>query len=139
MLFDIDVDDLALMLFEHENGAVSTVSASWCAPAMTAESGRWCEVHAAHGSLRVHHRKDEPLWRYQRDGGWTQMDAPGMEAAIAQGAPGLVGHAGFFAATFTALANGDAMPVTGAMARHNLAIIDAARRASEERRAIEVT
>jgi len=138
MLFDIDVDDLALMLFEHENGAVSTVSASWCAPAMSAESGRWCEVHAPHGSLRVHHRKDEPLWRHQRDGGWTQMDAPGQAEAAAQGAPGLVGHAGFFAATFTALANGAAMPVTGEMARHNLAIIEAARRASEERRAIEV-
>ena len=30
--FAFDVDDLALLLLEHENGALSTVSTSWCVP-----------------------------------------------------------------------------------------------------------
>ena len=30
--FDFDVDDLALLLLEHDNGALSTVATSWCVP-----------------------------------------------------------------------------------------------------------
>jgi predicted dehydrogenase len=63
---------------------------------------------------------------------------PGWEAAAQQGEPALVGHSGFFAAVFKALATGAPMPVTGSMARHTLAIIEAARQASDQRRAVEV-
>ena len=60
MYYDIDVDDMALLLLEHDNGALSTVSTAWCVPTPAAEGGRWCEVHAPGGSLRVHHRGRAP-------------------------------------------------------------------------------
>ena len=52
--------------------------------------------------------------------------------------PGVGGHFGCYAATFEALASGSEMPVDGEKARHNLAIIEAARQATGERRAIGV-
>ena len=136
MHFDIDVDDLAIMLFEHEDGAVSTVSASWCSPAITPERGRWCEVHTSDGSIRVYHRDEEPFWHYNgEEGGWNSLDIP--EPTVKEN-PGVGGHFGCYAATFEALASGSEMPVTGEQARHNLAIIEAARQATGERRAIGV-
>ena len=136
MHFDIDVDDLAIMLFEHEDGAVSTVSASWCSPAITPERGRWCEVHTSDGSIRVYHRDEEPFWHYNgEEGGWNSLDIP--EATVKEN-PGVGGHFGCYAATFEALASGSEMPVTGEQGRHNLAIIEAARQATGERRAIGV-
>ena len=38
---DVDVDDIAMLLCEHEDGAVSTVSSAWCVPDL--DTG-WCEV-----------------------------------------------------------------------------------------------
>ena len=136
MRFDIDVDDLAILLFEHEDGAVSTVSASWCSPTPAAERGRWCEVHTTAGSIRVFHRDEEPFWRYtEEEEGWRSLDIP--EPAVKEN-PGVGGHFGCYAATFEALAGGSEMPVNGEKARHNLAIIEAARKATGERRAIGV-
>ena len=48
------------------------------------------------------------------------------------------GHAGYFMQTFQALANGTEVPITGQRARQNLAIIEGARRASIERKAIDL-
>ena len=137
MLLDVDVDDLAMMIFEHRNGALSTVSSSWCSP--LPERGRWCEVHTANGSVRVTHRPDNPLMRFSReDGEWKSLDVPGWDERKVIEQPGLDGHSGFFAAAFDALANGAEMPVSAEQGRHIIAIIAAARRATEERRAIEV-
>ena len=38
--FQTDVDDIAVMLFEHENSTVSTVTASWCSPATRNEDAQ---------------------------------------------------------------------------------------------------
>ena len=134
MFFDVDVDDMALMLFEHENGALSTVSTSWCNGAT--ESGRWCEVHGAKGAIRVNHRDKDTLLRCMTaGGGWETLVAPG-EARV--DLPGIQGHVGYFAAVFDALATGSPMPVTLDDALHTLAITEGARLASDERRAVDV-
>ena len=52
MVLDIDVDDFAMLLCEHENGTITTVSGAWSVPAT---DWGWCEVHAENGSLRVKH------------------------------------------------------------------------------------
>ena len=49
------------------------------------------------------------------------------------------GRADYLKATFAALAAGSPPPITGEMAHHNLAIIEAARLASDARRAIDLT
>ena len=130
---DIDVDDIAMLLCEHENGAVTTVSGAWCVPS---DSG-WCEMHAEHGSLRVRHRNNvaDALRRFTRADGWKQLELADFDEAEQQDASG---HARYFKETFNALAAGTVLPVPAEKAYHNLAIIEAARKATTERRAIEI-
>ncbi|MAS38282.1 MAG: hypothetical protein CL610_30070 [Anaerolineaceae bacterium] len=132
--FDLDIDDLVVLLLEHENGVTSTVATAWCIPA---QESVFCEVHTPVGALHVVAR-GRALRRYLRaERQWEEVDLPAM-ANMTPEAVGRAGHAGYFAATMKALADGTDLPVPGAKARHNLAIIAAARRATEERRAIEV-
>jgi len=134
IFFEVDVDDVALMLFEHENGALSTVSTSWCSG--STDSGRWCEVHGTKGAIRVNHREKGTLLRCMvAGGGWETLAAPGVSKVDL---PGIQGHAEYFGAVFDALAAGSAMPVTLEDALHTLAITEGARLASEERRAVDV-
>ena len=131
---DIDVDDIAMLLCEHENGGVTTVSGAWCVPGT--DSG-WCEMHAENGSLRVNHRHNvaNALRRFTRADGWKELELAGFDEAEQQDASG---HARYFTETFNALAADTALPVPAEKAYHNLAIIEAARKATTERRAIEI-
>ena len=132
---DIDVDDIAMLLCEHENGAVTTVSGAWCVPGT--DSG-WCEMHAENGSLRVQHRHNvaNALRRFTRTEGWQQLELAEFDEAERTDASG---HARYFMETFNALAADTALPVPAEKAYHNLAIIEAARKATTERRAIEIS
>jgi predicted dehydrogenase len=133
--FDVEVDDVALLLLEHQNGAVSTVSTSWgVAGGGAGETGNLCEVHGRGDSLRVVARGRE-LHRFERAARqWHQVELPGLDPATL----GRAGHAAYFKDTFSALARGEDLRVDGKAARHNLAIIEAARRASQQRRAVDV-
>lgn len=140
--FDFAVDDLALLLFDHQNGAVSTVSTGWAVPGSGGgEMANLAEVHAKGGSLRVE-RRGQALWQSTRSadgsgGPWTAIELPTL-AALSAEQRRCIGHVNYFAATCAALANGTDLPVTGQQARHNLAIIEGARQATVERRAIAV-
>ncbi|MYF99793.1 Gfo/Idh/MocA family oxidoreductase [Candidatus Poribacteria bacterium] len=134
MVLDIDVDDFAMLLCEHENGAITTVSGAWSVPAT---DWGWCEVHAENGSLRVKHRYNvrDALQKYTRAEGWKQIELTDLDE---EGLKDASGHLGYFTATFNALAENKPLPISAEKAYHNLAIIDAARRATTERRAIEI-
>ena len=137
--FAFDVDDLALLLLEHEGGALSTVATSWCVPGDggagardAGESANLAEVQGPAGGVRVM-RRGRGLWQYARAAReWREADLP-PQPAWAQS-----GHGRYFAATFAALAAGEPPPVGGDLALHNLRIIAAARRATAERRAVEL-
>jgi predicted dehydrogenase len=131
--FDIDVDDMALLLLEHENGAVSTVSTSWgMAGAGAGELGNLCEVHTRGDCLRLVGR-GTALHRLARETHeWSEIPLGVTDY-------NRTGHADYLKATFAALAAGSSPPITGEMAHHNLAIIEAARLASDARRAIDLT
>ena len=132
---DIDVDDIAMLLCEHENGGITTVAGAWCVPAT--DFG-WCEMHAENGSLRVRHRYnvEDALRRFTRADGWKELELPEFDEAERTDASG---HARYFKETFNALADGTELPVSPEMAYQNLAIIEAARKATTERRAIEIS
>ncbi len=131
--FDIDVDDMALLLLEHENGAVSTISTSWgMAGAGAGELGNLCEVHTRGDCLRLVGR-GTALHRLARETHeWSEIPLDVTDY-------NRTGHADYLKATFAALAAGSSPPITGEMAHHNLAIIEAARLASDARRAIDLT
>jgi predicted dehydrogenase len=136
--FPIDVDDTAMLTFEHANGRLSSVMAAWHARTPTLR-GRWVWINGTQGALRVVYSDAEPLTRSTGAGNrWDAVDPqtlPGVRPGIAKDG---TGHAAFLRAAFEALEAGAPMPVTGQQARHNIAIIEAARRASTERRAIDV-
>ncbi|HET7771885.1 MAG TPA: Gfo/Idh/MocA family oxidoreductase [Chloroflexota bacterium] len=135
--FPFDVDDTALMTFEHESGALSTVQAAWCVRSPS-NRGRWVSVNTTEGGVRVVVNDASPLSRALGEGNWESVDpqtVPGVPAPIPDDR---TGHAAFFRATFTALDQGKPLPVTVDDAHRNIAIIDAARRASATRRAVEV-
>ena len=131
--FAFDVDDLALLLLEHENGAPSTVATSWCVPGSDGgESANLAEVHGPAGGVRVM-RRGRGLWQYARSTGqWQEVALPPQPTWAESG------HARYFAATFDALARGAPPPIGGRKALHNLRIVAAARRATAERRAVDL-
>jgi predicted dehydrogenase len=136
--FPIDVDDTALLTFEHAAGRLSSVAAAWHARA-PGQRGRWVWVNGTEGALRVVYADDAPLAQSVGPArGWETVDPgalPGVPAGIAGDS---TGHAAYLRAAFAALEAGQPLPVSGALGRHNLAIIAAARAASESRRAVEV-
>ena len=131
--FAFDVDDLALLLLEHEDGALSTVATSWCVPGGDGgETANLAEVHGPAGGVRVM-RRGRGLWQYARSTAqWQEVALPPQPTWAESG------HARYFAATFDALARGAPPPIGGAQALHNLRIVAAARRATAERRAVDL-
>ena len=138
-LLGLDVDDLALLLFEHENGAVSTVATSWGATAVGPdETPNLCEVHGKERAIRVD-RRGRRVFARERDGAaWEEIEI-GAYDGMSNDDLARVGHTGYFKAVFEALSSGDALPTSIEDARRNLAIIEAARLASGSRRAVDVT
>jgi predicted dehydrogenase len=129
--FPIDVDDVALLLLEHENGAVSTVSTSWGMPGGGAgELANLCEVHARDGSLRLVGRGTALHAFSRQTRAWSEEEIAPTDSPS--------GHAGYLEETLKALHAGQEPPITGVHARHNLSIIEAARAASDLRRAVDL-
>lgn len=134
--FDFEVDDMAILLLEHENGAISTVSGSWwVSGAGHGEQSNLAEVHGPKGSVRILGRGRELHHKLDAEDKWQAVSLePGHQPSVDRKT--WSGHAGYFARTFAALASQGPLPVSGLEARHNLAIIEAARLATTERRAI---
>jgi len=136
--FPIDVDDTALMTFEHADGRLSNVAASWCARSAT-HRGRWVWINGTQGGVRVVYNDAAPLACWPPNGNrWETVDPATLPDVPPPIEEDRTGHAAFLLAAFRALDAGTALPIAPEQAFHNLAIIDAARRASAERRAIEV-
>ena len=148
----IEVDDTAILLCEHESGAVSVVSSSWTAKSGPNDSGRFAEAQAAGGGVRAyftlgpahlyHLTAEDMEWHqvevdpdYEED---TSADAIDYLESRPVGSLDHTGHSQFIRATYSALARGERPPLSLELARHNLAIMEAAREATLTRRAVEV-
>ena len=78
--FPIDVDDTALLTFEHESGAVSQVMAAWNARTPT-HRGRWVWINGTQGSVRVVYADETPVTVARGRGSKWE---PASEAALSQ-------------------------------------------------------
>ena len=135
--FNFDVDDIALLLLEHENGAVSTVMTSWGASSGQGDATNMCEVHTQGDGLRIVSR-GQSLHRFCRsDHRWKEVQVPDLPY-MTKSSKSFEGHTGYFVETIQALVNGNSLPITGQKARQNLAIIEGVRKASRERKCVDL-
>lgn len=121
-----DVDDLAVVLLEHENGGISSVQVSWAVRG----GGQWVyEVHGKAGSLRFT-RQGVELFENGR-GEWVTLPA---EASASGNA-----FAGLFSDFMDALERGEQPALNGRAARHNLAIVMAGYESSRRGRPVDLS
>ena len=139
---DVDVDDMVVLLCEHANGAVSMVTSSWWSGTARlpdgSPSGGGSEVYAPNASFRVNHRGKEAFIQIPTDGDnvgeFTKL--PVSEDLVRKW--DVSTHTEFFGRTYKAIAEDSELPVTPEKARQVLGIVDAAREATQVRRAVEV-
>ena len=112
---DIDVEDTALLLIEHENGATSSVQVGWCAPG---GGVRVEEIYGTRGQIRLGGELQVSVWQ-EESGVWTLVDIE-PEGHDEAGFPALL-------CTFIdAIVNQTEVPVQPRAARHVLGIVRAA-------------
>lgn len=124
---DIEVEDTALVLFEHANGATTSIQVGWCAPA---GSLRVEEVFGSAGQLRLGGEHPVRLWRSATQK-WETVPV-GQAGRDELGFPTLV------AAFVEAIETGGPVPVTAADSRHALAAVLAAYESGRTGRTVEV-
>jgi len=123
---DIDVDDTAVLILNHENGGTSVLMVSWGVSAGGAGAN---EVHGTGGSIAFH-RDGQPISLF--DNALGEWSSPEPKADYPNSFAGIMHDA------FDAIASGGKVPTPGAEARRNLEIIRAAYRSAEEGQVIEV-
>ena len=133
----VEVDDTAIMLSEHYNGATSITLSSGRfmgdpPPLKRPTTGRFAEAQAPGGGVRAHFSLSPGALLELRpeDMQWHEVELD------QSGDP--TGHTQFIGATYGALARGEPTPLTVELARHNMALLEAAREATVTRRAVEV-
>ncbi len=82
---DIEVEDTAVVLIEHEGGATTSIQVGWCAPA---GSIRAEEIFGSRGQLRVGGESPLRLWSHDR-GQWEDVEVE-VEGPDELGFPPLV-------------------------------------------------
>jgi len=135
-----EVDDVVLLLLEHENGAVSTLSSSWGIPgAGGGMLGNLCEVHTRRGSVRIVRRGQELFQCADVPPRWERVPLPEMDG-LPESDRRRIGHLNFFRETLGALARGErSLPVSGEQGWHMLALLEAARSTRPDRPPVRVS
>lgn len=116
-----EVEDLALVLFEHENCGTTSLQVAWGVPG----GGQFVyEVYGTEGTLSLSRENGKLMHYVIADKKWHEHDVPGWDW----------GFKGLFEDFFTSLERGEPAPVSGADARRNLEIILAAYTSGKEKR-----
>ena len=112
---DIEVEDTALVLFEHGNRSTTSLQVGWCAPAGSVNVQ---EVFGTTGQLRLGGDSPVNVWT-QQSGQWSQVP-------VREEAPDELGFPQVVAAFVEAIEQDGPVPVTAAESRHVLAAVAAA-------------
>jgi len=123
---NIEVDDTALLLLGHENGAVTSIQIAW---SIKANATGVNEVHGTRGSISFSLKPGHLAVFYNDKGEWEHPDIS---------APYPVTAACLFDECLEALETGKPMPVDGREGRRNLEIILAAYQSARTGKVVEV-
>jgi len=123
---DINVDDTAVLLLNHESGGTSSIQVSWSVKAGGVVAN---EVHGDKGSISFN-RENRPLSLFSNRTG--QWEYPEVEDGAKNSFAGLMHDC------FEAVGKGRPVPTDGREARRNLEIIRAAYESAETGKVIEV-
>ena len=123
-IHDYDVEDTALVIMRHSNGALSTIQSGWSIAAGRYVAGRVFELHSSKASFIFDHG-DDPLAVFMADEGTRETPKIHRE---------LEDDAGFFNfrdVFFKALIEGNPMPAQASDGCHVLEVIECAYRSAQ--------
>ncbi len=112
---EIEVEDTALVLFEHASGATTSLQVGWCAPGGSVSAQ---EVFGTTGQLRLGGDSPVNLWRSSQPA-WAPVP-------VREEQPDELGFPPLVEAFVQAVLNDGPVPVTAAESRHVLAAVTAA-------------
>ena len=112
---NIEVEDTALVLFEHASGATTSLQVGWCAPAGSVSVQ---EIFGNTGQLRLGGTSPVNVW--------TQTSNEWQVVPVREEAPDELGFPQVVAAFVAAVEHDTDVPVTAAESRHVLAAVAAA-------------
>ena len=113
----IEVEDMALLLMEHENGATTSLQTGWCAPGRAIGME---EIFGTDGQIRVQFGAEKPYAL------WTNHTSEWSTPAVEMEGPDDLGFSALVKRFIQAIAEGDAVPVAAEESRHTLAVVQAA-------------
>ena len=116
-MHDIEVEDMALVLLEHENGGTTSCQVGWCAPGGATGME---ELYGTKGSIRFRLWADNPVSL------WTEDSGDWQEFEVEKEGPDELGFPPLVAQFFSAIKGEGRVPVSGEDSREVLAIVEAA-------------
>ena len=127
---NIEVEDLALVLLEHESGATTSVQVGWCAPG---GSVRMEEIFGSRGQMRIAFGAENPYSI------WTDEKPEWTSPSVDQEGPDDLGFSTLVKRFIHAIENDGPVPVAGEESRHTLAVVLAAYESGKSGKPIPVT
>ncbi|MBV7331060.1 Gfo/Idh/MocA family oxidoreductase [Chloroflexi bacterium TSY] len=127
---DISVEDMALLLIEHENGATTSLQTGWCAPAGAIGMD---EIFGTAGQIRFAFRDENPVAVWQTAVGEWAYPTVQKEGRDELGFPVLVRE------FVKAIETDGPVPVTGEASRHALSVVLCAYESGKSGQPIDVS
>jgi len=126
---DIEVEDLALLLLEHENGGITSVQTGWCAPSGAAGME---EIFGTKGSIKFGQSGPTPISI------WTTETKSWEKPELETEEPDRLGFPTFLQLFVEAIEEDKPVPVSGEDSREILSVVVAAYESGRTGKAIEL-
>ncbi len=127
---DIEVEDLALLLMEHENGATTSLQTGWCAPARAVGME---EIFGTEGQMRIEFGAEKPYSL------WTQAQAEWSSPEVEKEGRDELGFPTLVRRFVQAIEEDRPVPVAAEESRHTLAVVLAAYESGRTGQPVDVT
>ncbi len=126
---DIEVEDLALLLLEHENGGITSVQTGWCAPSGAVGME---EIFGKKGSIKFGQSGSTPISI------WTTETKSWHKPELETEGPDQLGFPTFLRLYVEAIEKDEPVPVSGEDAREILNIVTSAYESGSTGKSVEI-